>query len=148
MSKAVTAREQRKFQKVRLPQALTRCTGSILSRSKLYIAIYEAGYEMMLTLYQLRHTGHYQIRCRFTWLLGNVKAEQHKDRLYNKNQSYQHIDKCQSYKAYESGEATLWKRRVAFQKSIEFLEKQAEHGAEQARAGCRFTVRSLNCWRR
>jgi hypothetical protein len=63
--------------------------------------------------------------------------------FYNENQSYQHIDKCQSYKAYESGEATLWKRRVAFQKSIEFLEKQAEHGAEQARAGCRFTVRSL-----
>lgn len=40
----------------------------------------------------------------------NVKTEQHKDRLYNENQSYQHIDKCQSYKAYESDEVTLWKR--------------------------------------
>ena len=66
MSKAVTAREQRKFQKVGLTQALIRCTRSILSRSKLYIAICEVGYEMMLTLYQLRHTGHYQISCRFT----------------------------------------------------------------------------------
>lgn len=37
----------------------------------------------------------------------------------------------------------MWKRRVAFRKSIEFLEKQAEYGAEQARAGCRFTARSL-----
>lgn len=118
----------------------------MLSRSKLYVAIF-----VRLATKLCSHSASYAIPVitRFVAdLLGfwdNVKTEQHKDRLYNENQIYQHIDNCQSYKVYESDETALWKRRVAFQKSIEFLKKQAEHGAEQARVGYfgRFTARGL-----
>lgn len=62
-----------------------------------------------------------------------IKTPAHTDRKYDENQIYQHIQSCQDYLAYDSDETTIWKRRMAFKNSVNFLKELSEYGATQTK---------------
>ena len=94
-----------------------------------------------LMLYHANSMGSYTIPvitrfvADFLGFWDSVKTPANTQRKYNENQIYQHIHNCQAYLAYCSDETTIWKRRVAFKASIQFLKERSEYGVQQAQEG-------------
>lgn len=57
---------------------------------------------------------------------------EHQTRQYTDNEIYEHFNNCQDYLTYDADETTVWRRRIAFRKSINFLKELVEEGVAAA----------------
>lgn len=57
-----------------------------------------------------------------------------KQRVKDANDIYKHLSNCQDYLTYDSDETTVVSRRIAFKKSIVWLNDAAVYGVEQVKA--------------
>ncbi|MCJ1465542.1 hypothetical protein MMC07_004160 [Pseudocyphellaria aurata] len=149
MSKEITEREKRSLQKHKISFEQEkkkldhlRLSNGVLEREKKKLDDLERHFKEKTVheqIYQIDIVKDYAIPVVtrfFVDFLGFwdcVQTPQHPNRQYNENEIYEHICNCQDYRSYNSDETTMWKRRLAFKKSIIFLREKAEYGARRAR---------------
>ncbi|TAQ84346.1 hypothetical protein B7494_g7332 [Chlorociboria aeruginascens] len=166
ISKEITEREQRKFQKLKMTPQFFADAKENLRNLKLSDYVLKKELQALTDLenmspeerkrvshpaqtYQLDVVKDYAIPiitrffADFLGFWDKIKTPSFTDRKYNENQIYQHINNCQDYLAYNSDETTQFKRRLAFRDSISFLKEQAEYGVHMNAPGFLGRTRDL-----